>query len=58
MFVQSQQALPVLQVQEWVLLWTPGSQLILPGCAEGALSCSQGQLLLSVILRLCHLQHP
>lgn len=28
MFVQSQQALPVLQVQEWVLLWTPGSQLI------------------------------
>lgn len=27
-FVQSQQAVPVLQVQEWVLLWTLGSQLI------------------------------
>lgn len=36
MFVQSQQALPVLQVQEWVLLWTPGSQLIAARLCRGS----------------------
>lgn len=40
MFVQSQQALPVLQVQEWVLLWTPGSHLIAARLCRGSLlSC-------------------
>lgn len=34
MFVQSQQALPVLQ--EWVLLWTPGSQLIAARLCRGS----------------------
>lgn len=36
MFVQSQQALPVPQVQEWVLLWTLGSQVVATRLCRGS----------------------